>query len=101
MTQAQKQQVIDRFRALATSKRNTKLYIQSITGGFQNSHEGARRGYEVGFIVNFTSEGDRNYYVGTPYITDAQFFDPNHNAFKQFVDSLLANNGALVMDYND
>ena len=48
---------------------------------------------------------DRNYYVGNPVVTDSRFFDPAHQAFKEFVGPLLDKdasgnvNGALVFDY--
>lgn len=91
-----------RFLALhTTAKRNGKPYITSIDAGFQNSGEGADHGFELGFIVTFQSEGDRNYYVGTPIVTDAKFFDPEHQKFKDFVGpSLSTQNGVLVFDFN-
>jgi hypothetical protein len=103
VTPQQRQEVIHRFLALKTlCRRDGKPYIESIVTGRQNSAEGAARGLEQGFIVTFASEGDRNYYVGTPVVTDARYFDPAHAEFKRFVGPLLAaDGGALVFDFNE
>lgn len=66
----------------------------------ETSGEGADQGLEQGFIVTFNSEGDRNYYVGQPVVTDSGFYDPKHQAFKDFVGPLLASTAAaLVFDF--
>lgn len=97
----QRHQVLDRFLQLKTSaKRDGQPYILSIDVGAQNSSfEGAGQGFNQAFIVQFRSEGDRNYYVGTPLITDPNLYDPAHQKFKTFVGPLLAENGALVFDF--
>lgn len=76
-------------------------YIVSITLGLQNSPEGLGHGFEFGFRVRFASEGDRNYYVGQPFVTSPALFDLRHDAFKHFVGPLLhpGPSGVLVFDY--
>ena len=100
VTDQQKKDVQQRFRDLAGSVRDDGArYILSVDAGPQRSGESAGAGYEDGFVVSFASEGDRNYYVGTPVVTDATHYDPAHAAFKEFVGPLLAENGgALVFD---
>lgn len=68
--------------------------------GAQNSGEGVSRGFQQGFIVTFRSEGDRNYYVGGPVVTNAPFFyDPAHQRFEYFVGLLAEKEVALVVDF--
>src|SRR3954453_11259738 len=74
-------------------------YIVSVETGAQNSGEGADQGLQQGFLLTFRSEGERNFYVGAPIITDPSAYDLNHQAFKEFVGPLLDKNGALVFDY--
>jgi Stress responsive A/B Barrel Domain len=87
-------------------------YIVSIETGIQNSCEKHSRGYQQGFLVTFQSEGDRNYYVGTPLVTDPNYYDLAHDQFKTEVGAHLeptpdpppapnpgANDGALVFDF--
>ncbi|PON23495.1 stress responsive A/B barrel domain-containing protein [Trichoderma gamsii] len=38
-------------------------YIKSITGGINSSSEGFSNGYSYGFVVEFNSAEDRDYYV--------------------------------------
>ncbi|KAM0519609.1 hypothetical protein ACHAPE_003788 [Trichoderma viride] len=38
-------------------------YIKSITGGINSSSEGFSSGYSYGFVVEFNSAEDRDYYV--------------------------------------
>lgn len=101
VTPAQIEEVRNRFLALKTvAKRNGKPYILRLEAGAQNSGEGADHGFQEGFVVTFRSQGDRNYYVGTPIVTDPKFFDPAHQKFKDFVGPLLAEkDGALVFDF--
>jgi pimeloyl-ACP methyl ester carboxylesterase len=100
VSEAQRDEVKTRFLNLAReSQRDGRSYIVSIETGAQNSGEGADQGLQQGFIVTFRSEGDRNYYVGRPLVTDPAFLDPAHEAFKQFVGPLLAPNGVLVFDF--
>lgn len=98
-----RQLVIDRFVGLKNSAlRDGKPYIVSIEAGIQNSFEGLEAGFELGFIVTFNSEGDRNFYVGTPAVIDSRYFDPAHEDFKNFVKPYLAegSKGVLVFDFN-
>ena len=103
VTAQQRQEVTRRFLALKTlCQREGKPYIESIVAGRQNSGEGAARGLEQGFIVTFASEGDRNYYVGTPVVSDARYYDPAHAEFKRYVGPLLAGDGGvLVFDFSE
>lgn len=84
-TPAQREEIDKRFHALAASIRNGERYIVSIESGVQNSHEGHHHGLQHGFIVTFKSEGDRNYYVGTPLIRNNRFYDAAHEDFKRFL----------------
>jgi hypothetical protein len=87
-----------RFRALREEcLRDGRPYIRSIESGAQRSIEAAGDGFDLGFVVTFDSEGDRNYYVGRPVL--ASGFDPAHDAFKGFVGPLLDAAGALVFDF--
>ena len=99
-TAAQKQEIARRFLALRNSRRNGRRYILSIETGGQISGEGVDQNFEQAFIVSFRSQGDRNFYVGQPVVTDAAFYDPNHQRFKDFVGPFLDTNplGVLVFD---
>lgn len=95
----QRAEVLRRFLALADSVRDDgERYVVSIEAGEQTSGEGSGRGFEHGVVVTFASEGDRNYYVGTPVVDDARSYDPEHARFKEFVGPLLAEDGVLVFD---
>jgi len=99
-TEAQRQEIRNRFVGLAkTATRDGKPYVVSIETGKQSSGEGVDGGFEEGFIVTFSSEGDRNYYVGTPVVTESRYFDPEHQKFKEFVGPYLADGGVLVFDF--
>ncbi|MFJ9647551.1 Dabb family protein [Streptomyces sp. NPDC004244] len=88
-----------RFRSLLTqAQRDGKPYIASLDSGVQTSGEEAGKGMKQGYVLTFTSEGDRNYYVGKPVVTDPEFFDPAHESFKNFARPLL--DGAIVFDFN-
>lgn len=96
-----KREVMRRFLALKNKcLRNGKPYILAIEAGNQNSGEGADQELEQGFIVSFKSEGDRNYYVGHPIVTDRMFADPAHDAFKRYVGNKLDKNGVIVFDFS-
>lgn len=98
VTPAQRAEVKQRFLALgAKALRQGRPYIVSIETGSQISGEGVDRGLDQAFIVTFRSEGDRNYYVGSPIVTDAAYYDPAHAAFKRFVASHISE--AVVFDY--
>jgi hypothetical protein len=97
-----RRQVADRFLGLKNQcVRNGAPYIASIVTGAPNSLEGLDGGFDQGFIVSFNSEGDRNYYVGTPVIKDPHLFDAKHDEFKHFVKPLLLTGpeGVLVFDF--
>ena len=97
-----RREVDRRFRALANTKRDGRTYIRRIRSGPQISPEGHARGLELGFVVEFDSEGDRNWYLGRPFVADGADFDPEHDAFKQFIGPLLApEEGVLVFDFVD
>lgn len=65
-------------------------YIQSITGGRDNSPEGLQEGLSHGFVVQFRSNEDRDYYVDQ---------DPAHQAFKNAAGPLIEK--AVVFDFRD
>lgn len=99
-----KEQIKKRFLALKQlCKRDGRPYIVSIETGAQSSGEGVDQGLEQGFIVTFSSEGDRNYYVGTPVVSDARYFDPAHQSFKEWVGPHLHEpinpTGVVVFDF--
>ena len=97
----EREEIRRRFLALQhEGRRDGAPYIVSIETGEQASGEGVDGGFQDAFFVTFRSEGDRNYYVGTPVVTDPAFFDPAHQKFKEFVGPYLAGeNGVLVFDY--
>ncbi|MDE1174530.1 MAG: Dabb family protein [Parvibaculaceae bacterium] len=99
---ARKEEVIKRFLALKDqARRNGVPYIREIETGAQTSGEGMAHGFEQAFVVTFNSEGDRNYYVGTPVVTDLSHVDGAHAAFKKFVEPFLekGQDGVLVFDF--
>jgi Stress responsive A/B Barrel Domain len=98
---ADRAEVERRFRALQRATRDGRELIRSLRAGTQTSPEGAGRGFEIGFVLEFASEGDRNYYLGRPFVDDPALFDPAHDAFKQFVGPYLAPDGVLVFDFAD
>lgn len=101
-TPAQRDGVTQRFLQLQDAcRRHGEPYILSIETGAQSSGEGADGGFEQGFVVTFGSEGDRNYYVGTPVVTDAHYYDPAHSAYKESLAGLLLPGpaGVLVFDF--
>ncbi|BEN62134.1 MULTISPECIES: Dabb family protein [Serratia] len=103
ISQAQKDDVANRFLSLKRTIRSgdTSPYILSIVDGMQNSGEGASDGFEMGFIVTFKSEGDRNYYVGRPLVDECDYYDEDHDEFKRFVRPLLDDeHGVLVFDFS-
>ncbi|KAH9875041.1 hypothetical protein J1614_004529 [Plenodomus biglobosus] len=65
-----------------------KPYIKSFTGGRNNSPEGRSEGMTHGFVVEFESVEDRDYYINK---------DPEHQAFVQFVGPLAQD--VKVVDY--
>ncbi|KAF2130961.1 dabb-domain-containing protein [Dothidotthia symphoricarpi CBS 119687] len=63
-------------------------YIKSSTGGRNNSPEGYAGGFTHGFVVEFESEQDRDYYVHK---------DPAHQEFLKFALPLVQD--VKVVDY--
>lgn len=98
-TAAQRAEVTRRFVALTTLSRRPdgKTVVTSIETGAQNSGENSDLGLEQGYLVTFQSEGDRNFYVGRPIVTEAGHFDPAHDAFKTFAGPYLAK--VVVFDF--
>ncbi|GBQ27975.1 Dabb family protein [Gluconacetobacter sacchari] len=99
VTPFQKAEIARRFLELANDSRRPdgRPVVESIETGFQNSGEGNDEGYQMGFLVSFRSEGDRNYYVGRPVVSQPGYFDPAHDAFKAFAAPYLA--GVMEFDY--
>ena len=92
-------QVVERFLALVDACRlkSGARYLISVETGVQTSGAGADKGLNQGFIVTLKSEGDRNYYVGTPVVVDPAYYDPAHQAYKDFIKPLVSN--VLVFDF--
>ncbi|RFU76678.1 stress responsive alpha-beta barrel domain-containing [Trichoderma arundinaceum] len=65
-----------------------KPYIQSLTGGKNNSTEGFNNGLTHAFVVHFNSAEDRDYYVN---------HDPAHRNFVVIAKPLLEK--ISVLDY--
>ncbi|KAL2022811.1 hypothetical protein VTK56DRAFT_4627 [Thermocarpiscus australiensis] len=65
-------------------------YIRSLKGGKDNSPEGLQNGMTHGFVVEFASAEDRDYYVTK---------DPAHLAFAKSLEGLLEK--ATVVDFID
>ncbi|GBQ45653.1 Dabb family protein [Komagataeibacter sucrofermentans] len=99
ITDEQRAEVVRRFMALArTSRREDgSPVVVSIETGAQISGEGVDEGLQQAFVVTFSSEGDRNYYVGRPVVTDPAYFDPAHEAFKKFAAPYIVT--TIVFDY--
>ncbi|HFK5508551.1 Dabb family protein [Elizabethkingia anophelis] len=97
ISEAQRQEVINGFLALKNSTKNGAAYINLIEYGYPNSKEGADRGFEIGFRVSFSSQADRDYYEGKPFLTQPGTFDPNHDKYRDFVSPFL--DKVLVYDY--
>lgn len=98
-TAEQRAQVVERFIALgdACRRKNGARYLLDIQAGTQSSGEGQDHGFNVAIVVTLKSEGDRNYYVGTPVVVDPRFHDPAHQAYKDFVKPLVS--AGLVFDF--
>ncbi|KAI0889180.1 stress responsive A/B barrel domain protein [Annulohypoxylon maeteangense] len=67
-----------------------KQYIKSLTGGKDNSHEGAQHGITHAFVAEFESLEDRDYYVNT---------DPFHQKFKAFAGPFIEK--VIVVDFSE
>lgn len=104
VTTTEKNEIKRRFLELKKiSKRNKEPYIVSIETGKQTSGEGFAQKFDQIFIVSFQSEGDRNYYVGKPIVTDERYYDIAHQKFKDFVEPFLYDPinplGAAIFDF--
>lgn len=101
VTQSLVEEVNRRLRALSHSTKKGKPYIKRILSGAQNSKEGLAGGYTLGFIMEFASCADRDFYVGKPIVIDDDY-DKQHHEFKQFVQPLLQEkDGVFVFDFID
>lgn len=89
-----------RFHELQASMRDGRRYILSIESGSQDSREGLGQGYQQAYIVSFASQGDRNYYVGKPLITDPALYDPMHHAFKSFIAAFISDQPSSVVVFD-
>lgn len=98
-TVSERQSVRERFLALQNQvqRPSGKKYNISIEVGTQNSGEQNDQAIDDVFLVTFCSEGDRNFYVGRPIVTDPQYYDAAHDAFKSFAAPYLAS--VIVLDY--
>ncbi|KAK1752940.1 hypothetical protein QBC47DRAFT_387405 [Echria macrotheca] len=65
-------------------------YIISLKGGKDHSPEGLQNGITHGFVVEFASVEDRDYYVAK---------DPAHMAFVKSIEDLVEK--AIVVDFTD
>ncbi|KAF4973178.1 hypothetical protein FZEAL_9395 [Fusarium zealandicum] len=65
-------------------------YITSLKGGQDNSPEGMQNGITHGFVAEFNTAEDRDYYVKT---------DPAHQAFVKSIGGLL--DKAIVVDFTN
>ncbi|KAG8995223.1 hypothetical protein FRB94_009332 [Tulasnella sp. JGI-2019a] len=91
---AQKESVARAFLALKTecvSPSTQKPYIVALKGGSNYSQEGFDKGFEHGFVLEFSTEKDRKYYLDT---------DPAHDKFKKLVGPLVNVDGdTFVYDF--
>ncbi|OSS51933.1 hypothetical protein B5807_03580 [Epicoccum nigrum] len=65
-------------------------YILSITGGIDNSIEGLQNGVSHAFILRFSSNEERDYYVKS---------DPAHQAFKDAAAAVVEK--TIVVDFQE
>lgn len=75
LSEQEKKEFCDDMLSLRTScvhPETHKPYIVASSGGIDNSPEGAQKGLTHGFVVEFASKEDRDYYVSK---------DPSHKAF--------------------
>ncbi|KAK4224493.1 stress responsive A/B barrel domain-containing protein [Podospora fimiseda] len=82
-----------RFLALkesCVSPNSQHAYIRSITGGRDHSQENQQHGHTHGFVVQFESTDDRNYYVEQ---------DPAHKSFKKLIEPIVEK--VTVVDYTN
>ncbi|GAB1320945.1 Stress responsive A/B barrel domain-containing protein [Madurella fahalii] len=72
------------------SRNSQYPYIQSISGGRDNSKEGLQDGLTHGFVVQFANLNDREYYVE---------HDPAHQDFKKEIEPLVKK--VTVLDFTN
>ncbi|KKY32768.1 putative stress responsive a b barrel domain-containing protein [Diaporthe ampelina] len=78
------------LRTACVNPSSLELYIKSLTGGKDNSPEGLQHGATHGFVVEFASTQDRDYYVSQ---------DPAHQKLKKSMASLVEN--VVVVDWEN
>ncbi|EMF07052.1 stress responsive alpha-beta barrel containing protein [Serratia marcescens VGH107] len=103
VTNSQREDIVNRFLSLKLSTRSGEVtpYIVDIESGVQKSGEEMSSGFDYAFIVTFKSEGDRNYYVGRPFVDDENHYDKEHEQLKKALVPLLSEkNGVLVFDFS-
>ncbi len=92
-TVAQQEEVRKRFMELKEkAKRNGHQYIVSIQDTMQNDLRWVDKKSDQCFTIIFHTEGDRNYFVGTPVIRNPNFYDTAYQEFKEFAAPFLKNN---------
>ncbi|KAJ4307024.1 hypothetical protein N0V88_000399 [Collariella sp. IMI 366227] len=79
------------LKQLCVHPMNKTPYIISLKGGGDNSPEGLQKqnGMTHGFVIEFGSAEDRDYYVTT---------DPNHQAFVKSIGDVLEK--PIVVDFS-
>ena len=50
--------------------------------------------------MSFASQGDRNYYVGEPFITIPALYDPMHHAFKSFITNYISDQESSILVFD-
>lgn len=99
VTGDQRDAVLEAVRDLADCERDGRRYVLSVDAGGQTSGETGVNDWDLGFAMRFASQGDRNFYVGEPVVTDPEHYDARHAAFKRMVGPLLrAADGVAVLD---
>ncbi|RYP13780.1 hypothetical protein DL765_006729 [Monosporascus sp. GIB2] len=78
-----------RLKDLCVHPTSQKPYIRSLTGGPDNSPEGMQAGIQYGFVVEFESPEERDYYVGK---------DEAHQTFKDSLSGIMEK--VIVVDYS-
>ncbi|KAK7697096.1 hypothetical protein SLS64_013889 [Diaporthe eres] len=78
------------LRTACVNPSSLQPYIKSLTGGKDNSPEGLQHGATHGFVVEFASTQDRDYYVSQ---------DPAHQKLKKSIDSLVES--VVVVDWEN
>ncbi|KAG8156405.1 hypothetical protein KVR01_013746 [Diaporthe batatas] len=78
------------LRTACVNPSTLQPYIKSLTGGRDNSPEGHQRGATHGFVVEFASTQDRDYYVTQ---------DPAHQKLRKRISSLVQD--VVVVDWEN